>query len=59
MRMTGAEILIETLISRCRHDIRLSGRAVLHIYDALCDGRQDPPFVRHAGQGACHAADSY
>lgn len=61
MKMTGAEILIETLIEQGTDTIfGYPGGAVLNIYDALYDRRDR---VRHYltahEQGACHAADGY
>jgi acetolactate synthase-1/2/3 large subunit len=61
MKLTGAEILIETLIEQGTDTIfGYPGGAVLNIYDALYD-RKDR--IRHYltahEQGAAHAADGY
>jgi acetolactate synthase-1/2/3 large subunit len=61
MRMTGAEILIETLIEQGADTIfGYPGGAVLNIYDALYDRRDRiRHFITAHEQGACHAADGY
>ena len=61
MKMTGAQILIESLIAQGTEVIfGFPGGAVLNIYDALYERRGD---IRHIlvshEQGAAHAADGY
>ena len=61
MLLTGAEILIETLIEQGVDTIfGYPGGAVLNIYDALYEkGGQITHILTAHEQGAAHAADGY
>ncbi|MDR1002708.1 MAG: biosynthetic-type acetolactate synthase large subunit [Oscillospiraceae bacterium] len=61
MKMSGAEIIVNTLISHGVDEVfGYPGGSVLHLYDALYQNRE---HIRHYitchEQGAAHAADGY
>src|SRR5450631_2271892 len=59
MKLTGAEILCETLTHLCVRDLfGYPGGAILPVYDALGKSKLHHVLVRHE-QGATHMADGY
>jgi len=61
MKITGAEIIIKTLIEQGVTDVfGYPGGQVINIYDALYKDRENINHILTAHeQGACHAADGY
>src|SRR3990172_611358 len=60
MKMTGAEILIESLKKEgVKHIFGYPGGVVLNIFDALYDEKDMELFLTRHEQGAIHAADGY